>query len=146
MHIYQHFIASTCALLADICRPTRNHDFVITANFSPPTRSTILFPADQAFALRPAFERFAEGVDYRLPFAGVCDSPVRPAHPRSGSSLPLEYEDEQRPDGAGADGLNSGATPACPSTARQPADGERAGAALAMTQGEVDGVLRTTRW
>lgn len=45
-------------------------DFRVAAHIAADAQ-TILFDSDQALALRPALERFAEEVDYRLPFANV---------------------------------------------------------------------------
>ena len=75
---------------------------------------TILFPADQALALRPAFERFAEGVDYRLPFECVILQFDRPIPERE--FFAVEYEDENNP-AVLAQMAELWRRPACPSTA-----------------------------
>jgi len=60
MHIYQPFITELCAIVAATTADPF-HDFDIATEIAA-RGQTILFSADQALALRPALERFEEGV------------------------------------------------------------------------------------
>ena len=77
MHIYQPFILTLTGRLART-EFDPEHDFEIAALIAAQAQ-TVIFHADQMLALRPALERFAEAVDYRLPFTNVIlqfDRPV----------------------------------------------------------------------
>ena len=69
MHICQPFILTLTNRLARTEIDTE-HDFEVVALIAAQAR-TVIFRADQVLALRPALERFAEFVDYRLPFASI---------------------------------------------------------------------------
>ncbi len=89
MHIYQPFILHIAASVAyTALDPER--DFEIAALIAAAAH-TVLFRTDQVLALRPALERFADSVEYRLPFENLIlqfDRPV-PEALYSRSSTPI---------------------------------------------------------
>ena len=103
-------------------RPTRNHDFVTRPTYRrrraapssfPPTRHWPCARPSSALPKAwttgcPSRECVILQFDRPIPGAGVLCRGVRR---------------REQPDGAGADGLNSGVTPACPSTAGSPPTG-----------------------
>ena len=92
MHIYQPFITRICAAVAGTVADPY-HDFAIAAGIARAAQ-TIVFAAEQALALRPALERFADGVDYRLPFAQVILQFDRPLPEREFFAAEHAYQND----------------------------------------------------
>jgi hypothetical protein len=135
MHIYQPFILHMAASLART-EFDAQHDFEIAAIIAAQAH-TVLFRADQVLALRPALERFAESVEYRLPFESVIlqfDHPIPEA-------LFFEVENpEQNDPQALAVVAGMWAESGLALHGWTPTDGD-AVAALLLMQTEFDGVL-----
>lgn len=135
MHIYQPFITYLCDNLAGTAEDPQ-HDFAISAGIAAQAQ-TILFSADQALALRPALEKFAEAVDYRLPFENVILQFDRPIPEREFFAI---ERDEQTDAVLLAKMARLWDEAGVPLHGWQPADGDGV-VALLLTQGELDGVL-----
>jgi hypothetical protein len=135
MHIYQPFILHIAASVAyTVLDPER--DFEIAALIAAEAH-TVLFRTDQVLALRPALERFAESVEYRLPFENVIlqfDRPVPEA-------LFFEIEHAYQQDPAVlTETLHLWEQAGLTLHGWTPADGDGV-VALLLTQSEIDGVL-----
>ena len=92
MHIYQPFNLTLTGRLART-EFDPEHDFEIAALIAAQAQ-TVIFHAEQVLALRLTLERFAESVDYRLPFTNVILQFDRPVSEQLFFDLERPYQND----------------------------------------------------